>query len=154
MLHGGNDSSNILEILQQFAESDQTFYLTGSRFFGTERAKSDWDFFVQNSETIRTQLSSWGFIPPVENEEYQDTPLQEVVQVWHYPINQYAKLAWESRSANRFWRKQNTLVDVQISLNAIKKYKIQEILFDICKKQQQVPTPLMWELAFKLYREE
>lgn len=38
-----------------------TFRLTGSRYFGTDRPDSDWDFFVQDAENTADFLTKNGF---------------------------------------------------------------------------------------------
>lgn len=40
--------------------------LTGSRFFGTERPDSDWDYFAQDSPEARGELEHAGFICTAE----------------------------------------------------------------------------------------
>lgn len=56
----------VQNILMFFATSVNTYYLTGSRFFGNNKENSDWDFFTVK-ETKR-ELESMGFKPiPSEN---------------------------------------------------------------------------------------
>lgn len=43
------------------ASPDFTFYLTGSRFWGTAKDNSDWDLFVEDSDEIRNWLFQMGF---------------------------------------------------------------------------------------------
>jgi len=43
------------------ANSERTFHLTGSRYFGTSRSNSDYDFFVQYDKGIEQYLSGLGF---------------------------------------------------------------------------------------------
>ena len=54
--------------LDKLATSTYTFYLSGSRFFGTNRPSSDWDYFVQmpkydggNGYALFDELRSFGF---------------------------------------------------------------------------------------------
>ncbi|MCK5611070.1 hypothetical protein KAR91_54860 [Candidatus Pacearchaeota archaeon] len=42
-------------------ESNFTFYLTGSRYFGGKHSDSDWDFFTEDSEEVRVFLGKLGF---------------------------------------------------------------------------------------------
>lgn len=48
-------------ILEKFNISPFRFYLTGSRFFGNNKATSDWDFFVRNQVGIVEYLETLGF---------------------------------------------------------------------------------------------
>jgi hypothetical protein len=43
-------------VLNQLASSDRTFWLTGSRFFGTHSHNSDYDFFTQHDEDVERYL--------------------------------------------------------------------------------------------------
>lgn len=51
--------------LDKLAASTYTFYLSGSRFFGTNRPSSDWDYFVQmpmsDGYALFDELRSFGF---------------------------------------------------------------------------------------------
>ena|ERR1700674_5533887 len=38
------------------------FFLTGSRFFGNVRVTSDWDFYVEDSISVRESLVRLGFV--------------------------------------------------------------------------------------------
>lgn len=44
-------------VLKELAQSDRTFWLTGSRFFGTHRDDSDYDFFTQDYMGIELYLA-------------------------------------------------------------------------------------------------
>lgn len=46
--------------------------LTGSRFFGTDRPDSDWDFFIQHSTDLVDHLTAWGWSKI--GEAYKDDP--------------------------------------------------------------------------------
>lgn len=48
-------------VVSMMEESDYTFYLTGSRFFGGSNSKSDWDYFVEDSKEVRKFLENTGF---------------------------------------------------------------------------------------------
>jgi hypothetical protein len=50
--------SSPLEVLNELPE---VFYLTGSRFFGTAKKDSDWDFFAQDSHSLVQVLIQLGF---------------------------------------------------------------------------------------------
>lgn len=49
-------------LLSQLEDLPEDFYLTGSRFFRTERPGSDWDFFTADSPKVRASLSKMGFV--------------------------------------------------------------------------------------------
>jgi len=49
---------SIIALLCSFSE---TFYLTGSRFFGNTHLNSDWDFFVLNESATKKKLLNIGF---------------------------------------------------------------------------------------------
>lgn len=62
-----------LRVLIALDVSEFDFYLTGSRYFGNVRPKSDWDFFVDDSQKVREFLGSEGFIEqPLWRSEYLD----------------------------------------------------------------------------------
>lgn len=49
------------EALMDIRESQFVFFLTGSRFFETAKADSDYDFFLQDSEDVRDWLDDHAF---------------------------------------------------------------------------------------------
>jgi hypothetical protein len=59
MLHGVEKQRRMIDILHDVEGFD--FYLTGSRYFGTESSDSDWDFFTTDSEVLRDWLRVCGF---------------------------------------------------------------------------------------------
>jgi hypothetical protein len=74
------------EILEQLENSAYTFYLTGSRFFGTSNEFSDWDFFTDSEEAI-PELRSLGFnkLNALVYGEGEDN-LQELKSVYRHPV--------------------------------------------------------------------
>lgn len=62
-----------------FAAREEKFYLTGSRFFGTTRENSDWDFFIEadGQGNINKFLESLGFCR-ITNSEYKDASVSSV----------------------------------------------------------------------------
>ena len=54
--------SNRVNHLDALSRMPDVFYLTGSRFFGTETPNSDWDFFVQHQDAVETRLKGMGFV--------------------------------------------------------------------------------------------
>lgn len=49
-------------IVKEMRNSEFTFYLTGSRFWGNYNYQSDWDFFTQDSPEVRTWLKKFNFV--------------------------------------------------------------------------------------------
>jgi len=58
--------------------SEFNFYQTGSRFFQTFDYNSDWDFFVEESDSVREFLKNNQFYQNAMNEHYGDTATSEV----------------------------------------------------------------------------
>lgn len=58
----GMDSkvNTVMSILSALEASNFEFQLTGSRFFGTANDSADWDFFVQDSQEVRSFLEQHG----------------------------------------------------------------------------------------------
>ena len=76
MIIGSKDTA-LLCTLHALENSTFNFYLTGSRFFGTERARSDWDFFTQESEEVEKFLLKNDF--KLHNEtKYSDSMTSKV----------------------------------------------------------------------------
>lgn len=53
--------SKVESILEKMSESRQVFLLTGSRYFGNNHISSDYDFFTEDSVSIRIFLETLGF---------------------------------------------------------------------------------------------
>lgn len=64
-------SECFVTIMQKMGESDQEYFLTGSRFFGTHSQSSDYDFFTVYSEKMENDLKALGFTE-ITNHEYLD----------------------------------------------------------------------------------
>lgn len=56
--HKQNATESVLASVQS---SPCQFHLTGSRFFNTATALSDWDFFTTDDKMVRSSLVLWGF---------------------------------------------------------------------------------------------
>lgn len=74
----GEENNSIVTALEK---SEFTFYLTGSRFFGNAREKSDWDFFTEDSgDALRDYLRRIGFRRlDSKTTEYTD---MNVIDIW------------------------------------------------------------------------
>lgn len=70
MIYGANVR---LDMESRLYNAPHLFYLTGSRYFGTARDDSDWDYFVQDDPLVHDWLSENGFF--VEHESYKQDPL-------------------------------------------------------------------------------
>jgi len=118
-----NETQRILEILEK---NSFKFYLTGSRFFGTDRPDSDWDFFTQDSPEVRQFLRENGFreINPDSYFEFEVTD-----------FNDYC----DENTATVF---RNGKVDIQCQIDVQLKILTQEFIkhsptiLDILKKTQ------------------
>lgn len=58
--------------IEELAAMDEAFYLTGSRFFGTQRPDSDWDFFTDDF-FLQQELKRNGWTQLKENAQYAET---------------------------------------------------------------------------------
>lgn len=104
-------------VLKELAQSDRTFWLTGSRFFGTHRSNSDYDFFTQDSVDIERYLSEelgfrqeWGesYSDPIAKscwvkdnihvQVVKDADLKLEVQTW---LKKHPQLLSFSKELNR-----------------------------------------------------
>ena len=73
-------TNRLLHLLHQM--EDHTFYLTGSRFFGTNTLESDWDFFCGDGWvaqfSLQQALTSWGFERITQDPNYRDPWIKEL----------------------------------------------------------------------------
>ncbi len=123
----------VLTALQFLEACPYKFYLTGSRFFGTQRADSDYDFFVQQSGDVLAALEQNGF--KLDNESYERDPIM-----------------------TRVYKREN--VHVQVVINAKMKLCVQHrmksfIQYHLIKMGQCVlskeETKALWTLCTRLY---
>ncbi len=61
MIHGNVPMFELEDILSNLRHLPMTFYLTGSRAFGTEHEQSDWDFFTADDPDTEELLIKMGF---------------------------------------------------------------------------------------------
>jgi len=71
MLKTTSEMRDIPEIME-LSEMDAVFYLTGSRYFGTARTRSDWDFFT-NDPGVGERLLDAGWQTVAADTHYLDT---------------------------------------------------------------------------------
>jgi len=106
------------------------FYLTGSRYFGTEKEGSDYDFFVLDSVELRDFLENNGF-RKVKETGYKDTNTVNV-----YIHDEYR-------------------IHIQIVVDVKKKLEIQKILTTAYNNgilnQKDLKSKHIWNLAYLLY---
>lgn len=79
---GNEHSHSHISILSHLYESETTFHLTGSRFFGGNSGRSDYDFFAQTSPEVIVELAGLGFKRTTGT--YYSDPL--VQSVWYQEV--------------------------------------------------------------------
>jgi len=68
-------------VLSMMSNEKYKFHLTGSRFFGTARENSDWDFFTAHSISVRQYLLEMGFVTLTEScSSYNDQETRSVMR--------------------------------------------------------------------------
>lgn len=106
-------------IFQEMEESPYQFYLTGSRFFGTSTAFSDWDFFIEGNpfdpNWFDKFLNPLGFNQIYVPHEYQRS--DHIHCVYRHPIG----------------------IDIQIVKNARNKEIAQDILYPLAGYLESLP---------------
>lgn len=112
--------------VRNMIESDFTFYMTGSRFWGNYYSKSDWDFFTHENQMVYSWLVQNGF-EVVSKSTYTDLNCSTVMQ--------------------------KGKIQVQLVKDAKVKNDIQKILFDNFPNgfPDKEFAKRMWNLAYKSY---
>lgn len=125
MIYGNN--ATLFTALESIALSPFTFHLTGSRFFGTERPDSDYDFFVKQQTGLVDWLRNNGFAKDYQS--YEGDPV--IVEVWG-----------------------RDNVHVQIVTNVVAKQYIQTNMrpLMIAAKLNKVQAQMFWRIATRLYK--
>ena len=130
MIFGETPVENALSYIRN---SKHEFYLTGSRFFGTQTESSDYDFFVTQSDEVTKELLANGF--HLETETYEGDPVLTAV-----------------------YRRDN--VDVQLVRNAKIKQHVQSKMKPMMQAfgipESEVDKELqkkLWHLCLILYRD-
>jgi hypothetical protein len=68
-------------IVSMMSNEKHKFHLTGSRFFGTAKENSDWDFFTEHSISVRSYLFDMGFATLTEScRSYNDQETRSVMR--------------------------------------------------------------------------
>lgn len=119
-------------------DSEFEFYLTGSRFFGTQTEDSDWDFFVGYSKEVVAFLIENNF-RIVNDSEYEDS---NTVAVYRY--------------MDKFNRP-SMCVDVQVVLNPAMKEDIQNKIKPVIRNsaiKDKEAMRLMWNVAYRLSKSQ
>lgn len=116
--------------LKKMNDSEKfSFILTGSRYFGGHTEKSDYDFFVENSNGIDSFLTDLGFKRNEGPDSYLDEmtrrvytwlPESEMDEFYRTSCNPKPNFDCFPHSSNR--------IDVQICGNSEDKLKVQSIL--------------------------
>lgn len=93
--------------LDKLATSTYTFYLSGSRFFGTNRPSSDWDYFVQmpmsEGYKLHDELRSFGFTKRYTT-NYLDLNTLEVWSCDHVDVQIVANVPFKRAAQMAFKR--------------------------------------------------
>jgi hypothetical protein len=126
-------------IISEMRSSLYEFYLTGSRYWGTFTEKSDWDFFVQDSKSVREYLTKRGFTNYSRYSEYAADG--QCIDVFVYrPFNEPSSDDLSNQ------------VHVQIVLDAKFKQAVQEELFRLFPRgfRDKDEASKIWLTAFTL----
>ena len=123
---------NIIALLCSFNE---TFYLTGSRFFGNPQLNSDWDFFVCNCSTTKKKLLNLGF---------KEINFEVMVDMG-YDRTQFASILE--------YQAEDGVVQIQLVQNPYSKERVQDLIksdylveFNSMTKQERKK---LWSLLLK-----
>lgn len=105
------------------------FHLTGSRYFGTQHADSDWDFFVESHADLYEWLEANGF----QMESGSDYTCDDISEVWKHESEQ---------------------IHVQVINDADRKVAVQSALRCYGRALYRTPKAdrkTIWNLAFRLF---
>lgn len=129
IIYGNN---NLLNKLTELASSPFEFYPTGSRHLGGARQDSDWDFFVEDSNEVRSYLEEIGFTQIFHN-RYADDP--QIVSLFRF--------SWSTTS----------YIDVQVVQDSSKKWLIQQVLDETgaLRNVTRSQARIVWRTMYELY---
>lgn len=136
---GPNTHDRFLTFLR---ESEFTFHITGSRYFGGATEESDTDYFAQDSDELRRKLESLG--------------LDNITS--HYTLCEpeaiEANRDWDIQAVYRY-KKESIQIDIQLVQNydrrktIVKGMRILNILPAIPKKDRWIA----WNALYNVYTE-
>src|SRR5574337_1288344 len=122
-------------------------YLTGSRYFGTSRPESDWDFFTQHYDGIENHLRHVGFKKIMGREEYKYLD-SNTIQVWEKFYSYYIAMPLSYENLK------NYKVQIQLVKDEAKKLAAQNLLtslpFQLVKDSltDRKTRSIWWEWAY------
>jgi hypothetical protein len=132
------------QALADLESTPQQFYLTGSRFFGNDGPNSDYDFFTQDTRSIRTILTQLGY-EKLSWYSYEGGPLDNNCAVV------YRKYVCSRRI---FDDPHNTNIDIQLQKDVGKKMRAQEELKKsniLLFQRNKTTVHMLWTLVYNLF---
>jgi hypothetical protein len=119
-------------VLYMMEQSKYTYYLTGSRYFGTAKDGSDWDYFVENCDEVRKELIDFGFKSDVVS----------------YPDSKYVQAVFKYEDEN------NVMYQIQCVIKAAEKERVQFLMAPFMrtfgKNLEKAAQKKLWDLALNL----
>ena len=109
-------SFTVQTVLMTLSSLSESFYLTGSRFFGNASPNSDWDFFASDCMNAK-QLENLGF----------KKISSEVMTDMGYDRSQFASI-WEFEAVDG-------VLQIQLIQNVLAKQHVQNLIFTEYKEQ-------------------
>lgn len=139
MFHNVDKNAPILPVVDFMTNTSHVFYLTGSRFFGTAKSESDWDFFAPYTQGICNALKKLGFFELTHSSSsYNDQDTRAVFRYVSCDIS----------------------IDVQLVNDAPRKQRIQEIIKhhpgfrDLMTKMPKEKRTTFWNLLLMVSQPE
>lgn len=136
-----NKQKTILDILR---DSPIQFVLTGSRFFGTARPDSDWDFYTKDDNQTSAFLRNNGFVA-VSKGSYADDP------------NCARVFLWRDKNFNWVENIQEKDVHPDVHVQLVANIQLKNDIQNALKKTNIFSTPCtksfardIWKLAYAL----
>jgi len=126
MIHGYSSIPSMLDKLNSLPST--VFYPTGSRYFGSHRENSDYDFFTENNPQVIAYLLDFGFWS-ISSADYKDS---------------------DCKAVYRFISNSGMQIDIQFSANVEMRKQVQETFK---KNYIFAPNRDQWNTAFLFYRE-
>lgn len=128
-------SFKVDNIIGLFCGFHETFYLTGSRFFGNAHSNSDWDFFVSNCDSTKKKLENIGF------KEINS----EVMVDMGYDRTQFSSILE--------YQAEDGIIQVQFVQNTYSKDRVQELIkseyLDEFNSMSKPERKKLWSLLLK-----